>query len=362
MKMKKIKTVHFWIKKKSKFEDDSNSLLYLIRFLLFIWIPYYTIILGYSISKKLFYYAIVLAIAVTLYIISLILTYNVRIRYAAILTVITTIESAFILTQAFGWRCSFQNMIYITFLIIWYDAMMDIRLKIGLSLFITSHICILSNKTPFGATILDPTTFEYNGLVWFNIIVFASCLSLVAYFYCTLYVDVEKSLRINNKKLKQMSETDTLTKLVNRRYAQNELAEIEKSNNWSSVSIAIGDIDLFKHVNDTYGHECGDYVLSTLAAIFKEAMSKQGFVARWGGEEFLFVFENLNGDMALVELEAIRKEILKTPLEYKGEKFNVTMTFGLEEYSPNIGVKETIEKADEKLYLGKQAGRNRAIY
>ena len=360
--MKLIKIVHGWIKKDSPFEDDSNSLLFLIRFLLFIWAPYDIVILLYTLSRGLYKYSLVVSIAIVVYVLTLHLTYRTRVSYCAIAACLATMFSTFILTTAFGWRCSFQNMIYIIFLILWYDAMTDIKIKLLLSLIITSAICILSALTPFGGTILSPDSVEYKALVYFNIVVFSMCLSLVAYFYCTLYVDVEKSLRINNKKLKMLSETDTLTQLVNRRYAENELALLTTRNDWSSISIAIGDIDLFKSVNDTYGHECGDYVLSTIAAIFKETMRKHGFVARWGGEEFLFVYEKLNGDEALIELEKLRNKIEKTTLEYKDTKFNVTMTFGLEEYSSYIGVKETIDKADEKLYLGKQAGRNRIIY
>lgn len=360
--MRLLKTIHGWIKKESPFEDDSNSMLFLVRFLLYAWIPYYTVVFFYTLTREFYFYAATVGIATLVMISTLALSYKVRIRICALITCITIIALTYILTTGFGWRSSFQNMIYIAFLILWYDAMMDIRLKLLLSVMFTTVICIISYSTPFGGTLLDPSTVEYVTLVYFNIMVFSICLSLVAYFYCTLYVDVEKSLRINNRKLKEMSETDALTKLVNRRYAQQELAALPNKNKGNLISIAIGDIDLFKNVNDTYSHECGDYVLSTLAGIFKEVMSKQGFVARWGGEEFLFVFTNKNGDEALLELEKLRATISKTELKYRNETFNVTMTFGLEEFSPRIGVTETLEKADEKLYIGKQSGRNRTIY
>ena len=360
--MNLIKKIHTWIKQESTFSDDSNSMLFLIRFLLFAWIPYYFFIFIYTLTLGLYKFSAIIAIAVIIFSALLYLSHEIRVRLCTVFTCLTIIFLSFILTPAFGWRCSFQNMIYITFLILWYDSMLDIRIKMLISFIITTIICLISYTTKFGTTILNPDSVEYLILFYFNIMQFSICLSLVAYFYCTLYVDVEKNLIINNRKLKLMSETDPLTKLVNRRYAQNELKEIEKSKKCGAISIAIGDIDYFKRANDTYGHECGDYVLATLAEYFKNTMDKQGYVARWGGEEFLFVFKDKNGDEALRELEILRENISNTILNYKDQTFSVTMTFGLEEYSPLIGFKDTIIKADEKLYLGKQSGRNRTVY
>ena len=275
-----IKKLNEWIKKAPAHSEDSSSMISLVRYLLCAWIPYYCAILIYTIIRGYFLYSAVLAIAVVIYAIALNLSYKIRVRACAFVVILTTIASTYVLTYGFGWRCSFQNMIYIAFLVLWYDAMSSLKVKISLSLIITAIFLTLSTLTHFGGTILNPDSLEFRLLVWVNIIEFSICLSLTAYFYCTLYVDVERTLRINNKQLKLMSETDTLTGLMNRRFAQNELKDIEKAKDISFISIAIGDIDFFKNINDTYGHDCGDYVLSELAELFKSSMTLPNFVAR----------------------------------------------------------------------------------
>ena len=128
------------------------------------------------------------------------------------------------------------------------------------------------------------------------------------------------------------------------------------------LTVAIGDIDFFKHINDTYGHDAGDYVLETIAKIMNEFMESKGMVARWGGEEFLFSFENINGDYAFEEMSKLLHLIERYEFSFNGTPIKVTMTFGLEEYDDNLGVDKVISKADEKLYMGKEQGRNRVIY
>ncbi len=350
------------LKTETKYEDEPNSILFLARYLLLIYIPYNLLLFVYALCKGFFFYSLIFILSAVMHSVMFSLSYKIRPRVFAFFVCMTTITSACILTYGFGWRCSFQNHIYIIFLFIWYDAMLSIRNKYMLSVLITTIIGVLSVLTPFGGTILNPETIEYKLVVFFNILIFSLGLSIVAYIYCTQYVDIERNLRIYNKKLKLMSETDTLTKLMNRRFAEHELMTFDEKNNNGFISIALGDIDFFKNINDTYGHECGDYVLYTLSAMFKKHMAEQGFVCRWGGEEFLFVYEGKNGDDARIELENLRKEIETFPFDYEGNAFNVHMTFGLEEYSNKIGHVKTIESADKKLYLGKESGRNCVVY
>ena len=122
----------------------------------------------------------------------------------------------------------------------------------------------------------------------------------------------------------------------------------------------LGDIDFFKKVNDTYGHECGDIVLSEVATILNKNMRNQGFVARWGGEEFLLVFENCNLDEAVNKLEHILDEIRKKEISYKDEIVRITMTFGICQGSTD-DMDDVIRMADSKLYEGKAGGRNQIV-
>lgn len=172
---------------------------------------------------------------------------------------------------------------------------------------------------------------------------------------------IERKLMKYNKELQRAANTDMLTKLWNRLFLM-QYMEKKVASPDIFMSIAIGDIDFFKKVNDTYGHECGDEVLRTLAAVFKKEMEGHGVVARWGGEEFIFVFEGVNGDEAMVLLDDLQRVVRDTVINYEGLQLKVTMTFGLVEYNTKLRLDENINIADERLYIGKEKGRDRIIY
>ncbi|MDO4187647.1 MAG: diguanylate cyclase [Lachnospiraceae bacterium] len=159
--------------------------------------------------------------------------------------------------------------------------------------------------------------------------------------------------------LKKLIERDALTGLYNRRAGERKLDNLEKQGIKSSISI--GDIDFFKKFNDSFGHECGDVVLKEVAASLNEGMRGKGFVARWGGEEFLLVFENIEETAAGLMLIDILQGVRDRVIEYDGQTHSVTMTFGVVGRAEDEKVADQIRRADDKLYEGKQGGRNRVI-
>ena len=176
---------------------------------------------------------------------------------------------------------------------------------------------------------------------------------------------MESRLQEYNKELQHIASTDPLTKLWNRFRMLEHVSRCLKKytrGDMQFISVAIGDIDHFKNINDTYGHECGDEVLRRLAELFRKHMDEIGAVARWGGEEFLFLFENMNGDDAWNELSKLQLKINRLEIPYEDQVIHVTMTFGLTEYDVHISMDDNIKQADDKLYKGKQSGRNRIVY
>ena len=160
--------------------------------------------------------------------------------------------------------------------------------------------------------------------------------------------------------LRRLIERDVLTGLYNRRSAEKRIDDIEGSG--VKYCVAIGDIDHFKNFNDTFGHECGDVVLREVALLLNEGMNgREGFVARWGGEEFLLVFSNCGIDEAYDALMLIRQALHDKEVEYDGQIHKVTMTFGAAEKTEGIPINHLIRNADDKLYEGKQGGRDRVI-
>lgn len=163
--------------------------------------------------------------------------------------------------------------------------------------------------------------------------------------------------------IKELIVTDVLTGLYNRRAGRIELAKyMEKvhTNEDECVTVAMGDIDFFKQINDRYGHECGDKVLVTIAGVFKEHLEKKGFPVRWGGEEFLLVFKE-DEESTLASLQKIMEEICSKTFDYGDCRFSVTITFGVARYNGEDSMDSLIKKADDLLYRGKAEGRNRIV-
>ncbi len=172
----------------------------------------------------------------------------------------------------------------------------------------------------------------------------------------------EMGRNLNNLQiaLRRLIERDVLTGLFNRRSAEKRIDTIEDSG--VGYCVAIGDIDHFKNFNDTFGHECGDVVLREVAHLLNANMNgRDGFVARWGGEEFLLVYENSDIEKTRSALLEIRQALHDKEVEYNGQIHKVTMTFGAAEKEMGVPINHLIRKADDKLYEGKQGGRDRVI-
>lgn len=174
--------------------------------------------------------------------------------------------------------------------------------------------------------------------------------------------DIAKASTAMQKSIRSYVETDPLTKLGNRRYINTNLEKIKAKALESGVpfSVAIGDIDFFKKVNDTYGHNAGDEVLKAVASTLKRMMQGKGFAGRWGGEEFIMVFDKLAMEDAGRHLEKILENIRDIVVETEGFEIKVTMTFGVVTGSDKKST-EMVEAADAKLYYGKQNGRNQVV-
>lgn len=174
--------------------------------------------------------------------------------------------------------------------------------------------------------------------------------------------DIGRSALTMQRSLRNMVERDSLTELYNRRSAGRKLQQtLAKSvSQKTPFCLAIGDIDFFKKVNDTYGHDCGDVVLKNIADKMRAHMFHNGFVARWGGEEFLLVFEHKDLEQARESLAALLDNIRAMENQYDDQVIKVTMTFGLVEADTD-DIKHLITTADEKLYKGKASGRNQIV-
>ena len=164
-----------------------------------------------------------------------------------------------------------------------------------------------------------------------------------------------------SRKYKSLALMDPLTQLSNRRNALNILQQEQTRalRNKEPFSILLCDIDLFKEVNDLHGHNIGDLVLTELAMTFKQKIRAQDHVARWGGEEFIFILPQTRAENAMIIAEKIRKTVAKQNISYANAVVKVTVSIGIAQYISEQDVDQVINTADKYLYQAKNAGRNR---
>ncbi|WP_438767255.1 GGDEF domain-containing protein [Kushneria sp. TE3] len=164
-----------------------------------------------------------------------------------------------------------------------------------------------------------------------------------------------------NLKLRQQADTDPLTGLFNRRGIQRMLHErpfIGAGN--KPMSILIGDLDHFKKINDTLGHESGDVVLKTFTECLKGTLRRNDLAVRWGGEEFLIVLPQTGIEAAETLAERLRALTQAHPFQVCGQCIDVTISIGIAEADrPMEPFTKTVRRADKALYRAKREGRNR---
>lgn len=162
-------------------------------------------------------------------------------------------------------------------------------------------------------------------------------------------------------KLEVLARTDSLTN-INNRYSVMKLLEkeINRSHSYNTpLSLVLYDADLFKKVNDTYGHEVGDSVLVSLSGIVKKELRDLDIIGRYGGEEFLVVLPNTSLEEAKPFVDRIRKKVQEHHFEGAG---SVTVSLGLAELLPDENISELFKRVDDLLYKSKNGGRNRVSF
>ena len=200
------------------------------------------------------------------------------------------------------------------------------------------------------------TIFIFNTFFAFQLIIWMS------HFLVLGYKKTLSAMAERNASLDEAAGQDPLTKLFNRRTMEERLDEALEAakKNGTIFSLVMGDIDFFKKINDTYGHDCGDVALVAVAEILKACVRDGDIVCRWGGEEFLLLVSGNRG-VATTVAERIRSRIENNVVEFGGNQIKFTMTLGVSTYAPGYSLDALVNQADENLYYGKEHGRNQVV-
>lgn len=164
-------------------------------------------------------------------------------------------------------------------------------------------------------------------------------------------------------KFEKQAQQDMLTRLPNRRGIQQfiEFESARARRQKKPLTLILCDIDRFKRVNDQYGHDGGDVVLKHVSDLFKASIREQDGVARWGGEEFLFVLPDTEESNAVVLAEKVRETLATSPVELQQEKVVITASFGVAQIDFEQGLDKALTLADKALYKAKEKGRNKVL-
>lgn len=257
-----------------------------------------------------------------------------------------------------GWSYGFQLYIFIGIIAAFYVKYLTIRKTFVFS-YSMSFICVfeflfLKLFTPQyvdNSPLISQIAYVSNTIFAFFTIIF-------------LMLDFSRNIIFYEKQLLILSQKDSLTGL-NNRYSMNNILKTfyeDAQNKNTRICLGMVDIDDFKKINDSYGHECGDFVLKTIGAMLIDMESKTLKTARWGGEEFIVAHKYTEDFQSCYKkAEEFRKRVEEFDFACFGKHFNVTVTIGIADYKNEMSIHELIKMADDNLYRGKREGKNRVV-
>ena len=192
-------------------------------------------------------------------------------------------------------------------------------------------------------------------------------ISLAFVMVCSYVAEISrhnthKRLVVASKKLQNSALTDPLTEVFNRRALESHFGDMNEKR--PGLAFAMLDLDYFKKVNDSYGHDVGDQVLRHVVKLTRENIPSDAFLYRWGGEEFLLVLKAGDSDGFAKELNNLREKIENSPLVFQeglNATIKVTVSIGGAYPDNEISIEERIRLADMHLYAAKEKGRNRVV-
>ena len=278
-------------------------------------------------------------------------------HYAAVLIIsLEVILHALLAVYYLGWDSGFHYYLVPMIMFIFFNPKQTAPAIIFEALVIFVLYMFLYQYTHSASFRVDVRMDVLNILNFINIAVNFTALGMLGYYFRLASETAEE-------KMEKLASTDQLTRLFNRRKMREvmESQKIRFARSKQPFLLVLTDIDHFKKFNDTYGHDCGDYVLQQVSKLMKQTLREQDTVSRWGGEEFLIMLPDTDYDGGMQAIEKLREAIEHKQFQFAGNEFSVTVTFGVARFEQGDHLDSCIKRADEVLYVGKEAGRNRVV-
>ena len=275
---------------------------------------------------------------------------------AGIVTTAEVILFALFASLYMGGDCYFFLYFFLLLLIQMNVPYAKIRVRVVSSVLIFAAL-VVSVAVGFSSVPLYADMHQYEVLAILNCIMcfFGILVELLAINI------IRRSSTERVRKYEKRAHTDSLTGIYNRWYADAFITNFSTEKEEAQWCVAMLDVDDFKNVNDTMGHSAGDDVLRSLANLLVTNFRKSDVLFRWGGEEFLIFLSDVDAKTAAGVLDTVRKQIAETPVLVAGKKIDYTVTIGVAEVDLK-NIQESIMICDERMYYGKQHGKNQVVY
>lgn len=360
--MKLFKGILALIQKDSRYENESQRTMVMLRCFYLVFLCYlllFQLLMFFGAPHR---FSVLSAIFTVVVCCGLMCTYHLRTRVNLVITSVVQLFWIIDSVYLYGWDCGVQHFMFVLLALVYFSLYETLPLKIVLT--------VLLFLLRVGLYLFCKTHAPYVPLPASFVTILQMCNSLFLFLqlgilfgtFSSNIESAEKKLVEYNRRLEQQAATDPLTGLWNRRTMLCYIRQFLEDNPDAQYVIAMGDIDHFKRFNDQYGHDFGDAVLVWLAEQFRDVIQKKGRYCRWGGEEFLFFFPFMNGDQGNIAIRELWSHVDDSIFSWNGVPEHITMTFGLEENDFRSDLNTLIKRVDEKLYIGKEKGRNRVIY
>jgi len=274
---------------------------------------------------------------------------------ATLLMFVEVVSHAALACRVLGWNSGFHYyLIPIVPFLMFHDRLPTRAVVAGSAVVTATYLLLRAATIDVVPTAISPAVLR--ALEYGNIAIPLGALGVISIYFRFASMEAERAME-------SLAMTDALTRLPNRRRMR-ELLEAERvrcARGGRSFGVVLADIDAFKQINDTRGHDGGDHVLVELAAVLRGVLRGQDAVARWGGEEFLFLLPDTDLHGAGVVAEKLRVAVDCAQIAFEGRRVPIAMTFGVAMCARGATVDDAIQRADRALYSGKHAGKNQVV-
>jgi diguanylate cyclase (GGDEF)-like protein len=295
-------------------------------------------------------------LSVAMWIAAAIVNRRDRSTLAMALLTVEVVAHAALAVLTLGWASGFQYYLFPLIPFVMFNDRLQSRTVVLISASVFATLIALRALAPDGEAGGAVAGGIAPVLHYGNLAIPLLALALVSFYFRSASTSAERHME-------SMALTDPLTGLLNRRSMEQRLREaahgVQRSGR--AFSVVMADVDHFKRINDEHGHAAGDRVLRAVAGLFVEQLRAHDAVSRWGGEEFLLLLPETEGVLAGEVAERLRAIAEARLAESAAIGQAVTLTFGVAVFNGAIRVAECLKKADDALYAGKEAGRNRVV-